>query len=371
MLYRSLTLSALCAVTIDTAAAGEPLLTPGTQLTFEVVQPSRSPESRELEPSTFEATCTLAAIEGGPADFQVMAMQCDRQWRCGPLRSRHALAYTSEGLQFFSTALSAQTTPADGTVIQASRLEHGDPFSMGGQTGFSQCQQTVMPQRSRPGRPDASAGAQAASSREVTSCSAYEVGFTSITTPMCSLTLRSVVPAPAAAQPAPEPAASQPAPEPAAAQPALALVPGEEGQELNLLVGDGTTVVNPIDLMVMNEVYCWASSTPAFHGVQAAVSYTDLPDGSRIEAQIMGSTALVEDDEGYMMCDDSQKRLLGGASVPVSGTRSQAVDVRMASPMPSWPCMVELSAVVMKGAGDMVEPLLEVSPVSTWISCPE
>ena len=140
---------------------------------------------------------------------------------------------------------------------------------------------------------------------------------------------------------------------------------------MNLLLGDGSTVLNPIDMMAMNELYCWASSTPTFQGVQAFVSFADLPAGSTIEAQLMGSTAMIEDEEGYMMCDESQMKLLGSASQAASGAASQSLEVRTSAPMPSWPCALEISAVVMKGAGDMVEPVLEAKPTSTWITCPE
>ena len=140
---------------------------------------------------------------------------------------------------------------------------------------------------------------------------------------------------------------------------------------MNLLLGDGSTVLNPIDMMAMNELYCWASSTPTFQGVQAFVSFADLPAGSTIEAQLMGSTAMIEDEEGYMMCDESQMKLLGSASQAASGASSQSLEVRTSAPMPSWPCALEISAVVMKGAGDMVEPVLEAKPTSTWITCPE
>ena len=360
----------------NTALAGERLLAPGAQLTYEVMQSSRSPEPRAVEQSTSTSTCTVVASAESPTSFQALELSCDRQWRCGSLRSAQSLAYTSAGLQSFTTSPSAQTTPAEGTVIQAGLLEHGDPFSLGGQTGFVQCQTTTVTPGSRPGRPNAPAPAQGRPPREVTTCSAYEVGFTSITAPFCSVQLIDVVPAsPAsAAAPAPSAPAAEAAPEAAeapAAAPSLAFVAGAEGQEMNLLLGDGSTVLNPIDMMAMNELYCWASSTPTFQGVQAFVSFADLPAGSTIEAQLMGSTAMIEDEEGYMMCDESQMKLLGSASQAASGASSQSLEVRTSAPMPSWPCALEISAVVMKGAGDMVEPVLEAKPTSTWITCPE
>ena len=367
------------------AAAGEALLTPGAQLTYQITRSARSAEARAVGQNTMESTCTLAAIAGGPASFQALELQCDRQWRCGAVRSEQWLAYTSAGLQTFSTRPGAQTTPAEGTVIQAGALEHGEPFSHGGASGFAQCQTTTVTQGSRPGRPNAQPSPQNRPPREITTCSAYEVGFVSSTGPACSIQLSAVAPAaeaPAAA-PAPPAAASAttaaPAAEPApaaasappAGNPALTFDAGAEGQELNLLLGDGSTVLNPLDMIALNEAYCWASSTPTFQGVQAFVSHVDLPEGSTIEAQLMGSTAMLEDEYGYMECDESQMKLLGGASVTASGTASQTIAVRTSAPMPSWPCALEISAVVMKGAGDMVEPVLETEPTSMWITCPE
>ena len=85
----------------------------------------------------------------------------------------------------------------------------------------------------------------------------------------------------------------------------------------------------------------------------------------------MGSTAMIEDEDGYMMCDESELKLLGGASVAATGTSTQTIDLRTSAPMPTWPCAIELSAMVMKGSGDMVELVLEAESTEMWISCPE
>jgi len=140
---------------------------------------------------------------------------------------------------------------------------------------------------------------------------------------------------------------------------------------MNLVVGDSMTVLNPIDMMAMNELYCWASSTPKFNGVQAVVSFADLPTDSAIKATLMGSTAMYEDEDGYMTCDKNPMTLLGGASISASGSATQTIEVRTSPPMPSWSCALKLSAVVMKDANGPVEPVVEAALTSTWISCPE
>ena len=361
------------------AHAGEPLLALGSQLTYQVTRAGRG-NPQNAGPSEYTSVCSLSPVANGPASFQVMGLNCDQDWACGAIRSNHWLAYTDGGLRVFKSEPNANTSAASGTILHAQVLQSGDPINVGGQSAFEQCQTQTLAGPGSRGRPGGKAG-PAGQPREIRVCSGFEVGYTSITGPFCSVTLTNInatatTPVAEAPEPATEDApapATEDAPAPAAptGNPSMEWVVNADGSDAKILYGSSLQELNPLDPMAMNDVFCWASSTPAFQGVRVNIAHTDFPENSTFITQLMGSTKLIEDIDGYMMCDDSQMRLLGGGEVQVSGSGTISIDVRTDSAMPTWPCSIEISGQVMHGQADMVEQILEAETLSSWISCPE